>query len=103
MVSGWTEQTELWVFDFIENYWQKGIQQIFCTDVSKDGALMGPSTELYKSIVQKFPDLYFVASGGVRSMQDVFQLDEIGCKAVIVGKAIYEGSLLLSDIKKRVV
>lgn len=99
-VSGWTEQTEIWIYDFIENYIQKGVKQIFCTDVSKDGALEGPSTELYKNIVQKFPELHFIASGGVSSIDDVYELQEIGCKGVIIGKAIYEGRIQLKELKK---
>jgi len=98
-VSGWTEDTELWVYDFIRKYVEKGMKQIFCTDVSKDGALEGPSTELYKNIVQKFPGLHFIASGGVSSIDDVYELQEIGCKGVIIGKAIYEGRILLSELK----
>ena len=99
-ISGWTEQTEIWIYDFIEEYLQKGIKQIFCTDVSKDGALEGPSTALYKNIVEKFPDLHFIASGGVSSLDDVYQLQDIGCKGVIIGKAIYEGRVQLADLKK---
>lgn len=98
-VSGWTEQTEIWVYDFIEDYIQKGVNQIFCTDVSKDGALEGPSTELYKNIIEKFPELHFVASGGVSSLDDVYKLQDIGCKGVIIGKAIYEGRVQLHDLK----
>lgn len=99
-VSGWTEETEIWIYDFIEKYIGKGMKQIFCTDVSKDGALEGPSTELYKSIVEKFPELHFIASGGVSSIDDVYQLQEIGCKGVIIGKAIYEGRIELNELKK---
>ena len=98
-ITGWTEQTDVWIYDFIEEYTGKGIAQIFCTDVSKDGALQGPSTNLYKSIVQKFPELHFVASGGVSSMDDVYGLQEVGCKGAIIGKAIYEGRIALSDLK----
>jgi phosphoribosylformimino-5-aminoimidazole carboxamide ribotide isomerase len=98
-VSGWLEETDIWVYDFIRKYKEKGINQVFCTDVSKDGALEGPSTELYRDIVKEFPDLHFVASGGVSSMDDVVKLQEIGCKGVIIGKAIYEGRILLSDLK----
>ena len=98
-ISGWTEQTEIWIYDFIEDYIQKGIKQIFCTDVTKDGALEGPSIELYKSIIEKFPDLHFIASGGVSSLDDVFALQDIGCKGVIIGKAIYEGRVQLADLK----
>ncbi len=99
-ISGWTEETEIWIYDFIEAYSQQGVQQIFCTDVAKDGALEGPSTELYKSILEKFPDLHFIASGGVSSIDDVYQLHDIGCKGVIIGKAIYEGRVQLADLKK---
>jgi phosphoribosylformimino-5-aminoimidazole carboxamide ribotide isomerase len=98
-ISGWTEQTEIWIYDFMEDYIQKGIKQIFCTDVAKDGALEGPSTELYKRIIEKFPDLHFIASGGVSSLDDVYVLQDIGCKGVIIGKAIYEGRVQLADLK----
>lgn len=99
-VSGWTEQTTIWIYDFLEKYSGKGVKQIFCTDVSKDGALAGPSVDLYKSIVEKFPDLHFIASGGVSSLDDVYQLQDLGCKGVIIGKAIYEGRVTLQDLKK---
>lgn len=99
-VSGWTEETEIWIYDFLQKYIDKGMNQIFCTDVSKDGALEGPSTELYKNIVEKFPGLHFIASGGVSSIDDVYQLGEIGCKGVIIGKAIYEGRIQLNELKK---
>ena len=98
-VSGWLEQTDIWVYDFIEQYMQKGLNQIFCTDVSKDGALEGPSLELYGNIVKKFPALHFVASGGVSSADDLYQLEEAGCKGVIIGKAIYEGRITLGALK----
>jgi phosphoribosylformimino-5-aminoimidazole carboxamide ribotide isomerase len=99
-VSGWAEKTDIWIYDFIEKHINNGVQQIFCTDVSKDGKLEGPSIELYKSIIQKFSDLHFIASGGVSSIADVDQLQEIGCKGVIIGKAIYEGKIKLSDLVK---
>lgn len=99
-ISGWTEQTGIWVYDFIEEYTGKGINQIFCTDVAKDGALQGPAIDLYKSIVEKFPALHFVASGGAASIDDVCKLAEIGCKGVIIGKAIYEGRIQIGDLKK---
>jgi phosphoribosylformimino-5-aminoimidazole carboxamide ribotide isomerase len=67
--------------------------------VAKDGALEGPSLELYKSVIAKFPTLYFIASGGVSSIDDVHQLQDIGCNAVIIGKAIYEGRISLAQLK----
>lgn len=98
-ISGWLEQTDIWIYDFIEDYLQKGVKQIFCTDVSKDGALEGPAIVLYKSIVEKFPGLHFIASGGVSSLDDLYQLQDVGCKGAIIGKAIYEGRIALSDLK----
>ena len=99
-VGGWLETTDIDIYDFIESYVQKGVQQIFCTDVSKDGKLQGPSIELYKNIISKFPLLHFIASGGVASIGDLIELKEIGCTAAIVGKAIYEGRISISDLKK---
>lgn len=98
-ISGWTEKTDIWVYDFIQGYLESGVQQIFCTDVTKDGALEGPSIELYKNIIQKFPALHFIASGGVSTIDDLFQLQDIGCKGAIIGKAIYEGRIAVGDLK----
>ena len=100
-VSGWLEKTDIWVYDFMEKYIQHGIQQIFCTDVSKDGKLEGPSIDLYKNIISKFPKLHFIASGGVSSVKDLDALQEAGCKGVIVGKAIYEGRISLKELSSR--
>jgi phosphoribosylformimino-5-aminoimidazole carboxamide ribotide isomerase len=98
-VSGWLEKTDIWIYDFIEKYIQHGVQQIFCTDVSKDGKLEGPSVDLYKNVIQKFPNLHFIASGGVSEMKDVEALFDIGCKGVIIGKAIYENRISLNELK----
>ncbi|MCX6337312.1 MAG: HisA/HisF-related TIM barrel protein, partial [Bacteroidetes bacterium] len=76
----------------------KGILQSFCTDVSKDGKLEGPSIDLYKNIVEKFPSLFFIASGGVSCLDDLTALKELGCAGAIVGKAIYEGRIALKDL-----
>lgn len=99
-VGGWLETTDKWVYDFIEDYIGKGIRQVFCTDVSKDGLLQGPSLELYKNIVGKFPQLHFIASGGVSELDDVHRLEETGCKGVIIGKAIYEGRITLQELSR---
>ena len=98
-IGGWLETTDIWVYDFIEKYIGYGIQQIFCTDVSKDGKLEGPAVELYKNIVQKFPALHFIASGGVSSIDDLHALRDAGCGGAIVGKAIYEGRVVLNELR----
>ncbi|MFT4016372.1 MAG: 1-(5-phosphoribosyl)-5-[(5-phosphoribosylamino)methylideneamino]imidazole-4-carboxamide isomerase [Agriterribacter sp.] len=98
-VAGWLETTDIWIYDFIEKYINHGVKQLFCTDVSKDGKLEGPSTELYKNIIQKFPGLHFIASGGVSNIDDLHILSDAGCKGAIVGKAIYEGRIKIGDLK----
>lgn len=97
-VSGWTETTDQEITPFIEYWISRGIRQVFCTDISKDGQLAGPSIDLYKSILQQFPELYFIASGGVSSMEDIIALEQIGCKGAIVGKAIYEKRVTLQQL-----
>lgn len=99
-VSGWLEKTEIGIYNFIAKYQLHGITQLFCTDVSKDGKLEGPSTVLYKNIIQQFPGLHFIASGGVSSLDDLYALQEIGCSGAIIGKAIYENRISLNDLKK---
>lgn len=97
-IGGWLQVSEETIIQFIEKYIRKGIKQLFCTDISKDGKLEGPSLELYTKIVRQFPDLHFIASGGVSSMDDINALREIGCKGVIVGKAIYEGRIKIEEL-----
>ncbi|MES2761869.1 MAG: 1-(5-phosphoribosyl)-5-[(5-phosphoribosylamino)methylideneamino]imidazole-4-carboxamide isomerase [Bacteroidota bacterium] len=99
-VGGWLETTNISIFDFIEENLQEGIQQIFCTDISKDGLLQGPSIELYKTILAKFPSLSLTASGGVSNSDDLYKQKEIGCSAAIVGKAIYENKITMNDLKQ---
>jgi phosphoribosylformimino-5-aminoimidazole carboxamide ribotide isomerase len=100
VVNGWQENTGVCLYDFIENYINHGIRQIFCTDVSKDGKMEGAAVDLYKGIIARFPALDFIASGGVRSVNDLEELQTIGCKGVIVGKALYEGRIKVVDLKK---
>jgi phosphoribosylformimino-5-aminoimidazole carboxamide ribotide isomerase len=98
-IGGWLETTDIWIYDFIQQYSELGLQQIFCTDVSKDGKLEGPSVPLYKNIISKFPRLHFIASGGVSKLADLHDLAEIGCAGAIVGKAIYENRISLKEIE----
>ena len=99
-VDGWMQTTDVLLNDFLQNYINHGVQQIFCTDISKDGKMEGPAIELYKNIVLKFPAIYFIASGGVASVNDLHLLKEAGCSGVIIGKAIYENNISLTDLKQ---
>jgi phosphoribosylformimino-5-aminoimidazole carboxamide ribotide isomerase len=98
-VGGWLETTPLSVFDFLEQNVRQCVQHIFCTDIAKDGLLQGPSVKLYRQILERFPDIDFVASGGVSNLQDVETLREIGCSGAIIGKAIYEGNITMQQLK----
>ncbi len=97
-VSGWQESTSVDILPFLESYTAEGITKVVCTDISKDGMLQGPSTELYKQILDKFPDMYLIASGGVSCMQDILDLERAGLPAVILGKAIYENRITLQEL-----
>jgi len=97
-IGGWLEKTDISVYDFMKSYIDKGVKQIFCTDIKKDGKLQGPSIELYQKIIEQFPNLHLIASGGVSSLDDLIELEEIGCSAAIVGKAIYENKITISEL-----
>lgn len=97
-VSGWQEQTSLNLFDFLKEYIQNGIKYCICTDIAKDGMLQGPSTDLYKKILDKNAALQLIASGGISSLNDLEQLKEAGLYGAIIGKAIYEGKISLKEI-----
>ncbi|MGQ1787042.1 1-(5-phosphoribosyl)-5-[(5-phosphoribosylamino)methylideneamino]imidazole-4-carboxamide isomerase [Saccharicrinis sp. GN24d3] len=99
-VSGWTETSDLELIPFVQDYISKGISKVICTDISKDGMLQGPATELYKKMLDEFPELYLVASGGLSSLEDIDRLVEAKVSAVITGKAIYEGKIGLKQLEK---
>jgi phosphoribosylformimino-5-aminoimidazole carboxamide ribotide isomerase len=99
-VSGWAETSTLWVYDFLEKYVEKGVKYTISTDVAKDGLLQGPSFDLYRQIQDRVPSLHVIASGGVSNLDDIYKLDEMKLYGVIVGKAIYEGRVLLEDLQR---
>ena len=99
-IGGWLEQTNVFVYDFINQFHDKGITQFFCTDIAKDGMMEGPSTSLYKTILKECKGIQLTASGGVSKPDDLFELKEAGCTAAIVGKAIYEGTISMEDLKQ---
>ncbi len=98
-VQGWQEQSSLDVIPFIKSYVDKGISYVICTDISKDGMLEGPSFNLYQRILNETKSVKLIASGGVTSIEEINKLEDIGCEAVIIGKAIYEGRINLKDLE----
>jgi phosphoribosylformimino-5-aminoimidazole carboxamide ribotide isomerase len=99
-ISGWLENSSLHWKTFIENYIACGVRQFLCTDIAKDGMLSGPSVDLYNEIMETFPDIYLIASGGVSSKHDLIALNEAKIPAVVLGKAIYEGKITLTEISE---
>ncbi|MEP6466330.1 MAG: 1-(5-phosphoribosyl)-5-[(5-phosphoribosylamino)methylideneamino]imidazole-4-carboxamide isomerase [Parafilimonas sp.] len=99
MINGWQQSANINIIKYISAYIIKGIKQIFCTDISKDGLLQGVSIDLYKKIINAFPQLNLIASGGVSSVNDIEELNTIGCSGVIIGKALYEGRIQLQQLK----
>jgi len=100
MIHGWQQSANISIVNYISAYINKGIRNMFCTDISKDGLLQGTSIDLYKKILTAFPQLNLIASGGVSDSTDLEELDAIGCSGVIIGKALYEGKIQLSQLKK---
>ena len=96
--SGWLENSETDVVDFIKEYQKKGFNEVVCTDISKDGMLQGPSTALYQEIIEN-STIELIASGGISNIEDVQKMKEIGCAGTIIGKAIYEGRISLEDLR----
>jgi phosphoribosylformimino-5-aminoimidazole carboxamide ribotide isomerase len=97
-ISGWLEDGGINIFDFMGNMISLGATNIFCTDISKDGVMEGPSIELYKKIMKQHPEINLIASGGVSNIDDVIALKEMGCSGAIIGKAIYEGLISLEAL-----
>ncbi len=90
--SGWTENSDKDIIDFISEYRSKGVKYTVCTDISKDGMLQGPSTSLYKDILEAV-NINLIASGGITSLKDIESVRAAGCEGAIIGKAVYEGKL----------
>lgn len=98
-IQGWQQDSKLYVYDFIGNYIEKGIKYAMCTDISKDGTLQGAATDLYKKIKEQFKELKLIASGGIGNLKDLEACEKVGCEAVIIGKAIYEGKIKLKELR----
>jgi phosphoribosylformimino-5-aminoimidazole carboxamide ribotide isomerase len=99
-INGWQTETSISIFDLLKDHSAKGVRSAFVTDIGRDGAMTGPSVELYREILATVPELNLIASGGVGSIADVESLDAVGCAAVIVGKAIYEGRISDEELKR---
>lgn len=97
--EGWLESSDSDIVKFISGYRAKGIKYTICTDIEKDGMLQGPSTDLYKEILE-IPGLNLIASGGISTIRNIEELSQIGCEGAVIGKALYEGILDLKEISR---
>ncbi|UII33795.1 1-(5-phosphoribosyl)-5-[(5-phosphoribosylamino)methylideneamino] imidazole-4-carboxamide isomerase [Fulvivirga ulvae] len=99
-IRGWQKSTDLDIMDHIEYFYSRGLKYVKTTDISKDGVMQGPAFELYQNIIDQFPDICVLASGGVRSVDDIKRLNDMGVFAVIFGKAFYEGRIKLKELEQ---
>ena len=97
-INGWKEDSTEDLLPFLKKYIDAGVKNVLCTEISKDGTLQGPAIDLYKRVMQEYPDLRLIASGGVSSIDDIRALDAAGIPAVVFGKAIYEGKIDLHEL-----
>ena len=96
--NGWLKTSELELIPYLNSYSEKGVEQVICTDISKDGMLEGPSVELYVKILEEVPGVNLIASGGVSTLTDLEKLKSIGCSGAILGKALYENRITLKEL-----
>ena len=98
-ISGWLEESESNIYDFIKEKIKIGIQYVISTDIDKDGMLEGPSFDLYEKIIAENPNIKLIASGGITSASDLEKVKSIGCEGAIIGKALYENRIKFNDLK----
>ena len=97
--DGWLETSDQSLFDFLDIYQTKGVKYVICTDINKDGMLLGPSFNLYEQIINK-TEIKLIASGGVSQFDELTLLSKMGCEGVIIGKAIYEKHISLKQLEQ---
>ncbi|MEO1588795.1 MAG: HisA/HisF-related TIM barrel protein, partial [Bacteroidota bacterium] len=97
-IHGWQDTSDFTVFDLIHRYLHAGLKYVVCTDISKDGMLQGPGLDIYRKIQSEFPQIELIASGGVTTLEDLDQLEEMQVNGAIIGKALYEGKLSLKEL-----
>jgi phosphoribosylformimino-5-aminoimidazole carboxamide ribotide isomerase len=98
-VHGWQQTSELSLWNALDNFLDRGLTHVLCTDVDRDGALSGPNVDLYREAVRRYPHIEWQASGGVRNAEDLHALTAVGASAAISGKALLEGLIPIQDLK----
>jgi len=98
-INGWKEDSDVRLEVFLSRFMKEGTRNVLCTEISRDGTLAGPAIDLYRSIMERYPQCRLIASGGVGSTEDILALDEAGIPSVVFGKAYYEGRINLNEFK----
>lgn len=101
-INGWKEDSKESLLPFLKKYVDMGVKRVLCTEISKDGTLAGPAVQLYKEVMESYPELQLIASGGVSSINDIVTLQANGIPAVVFGKAIYEGRIDLKELQETI-
>lgn len=97
--QGWTEETDTSLWECLDEFEKAGAKHILCTDVLRDGTLTGPNFDLYVEILNRYPALQLQASGGVRNIDDLELLRELGVPAAISGKALLDGRITSEEVR----
>ncbi len=100
-INGWKEDSDNDLLPFLAYYVERGVKHVLCTEISKDGTLSGPATDLYKEVLAAYPSLHLIASGGVSCNDDIVELQREGIPAVVFGKAYYEGRIRLDELRRQ--
>ncbi|HEX3101131.1 MAG TPA: HisA/HisF-related TIM barrel protein, partial [Pyrinomonadaceae bacterium] len=101
-IDAWRTETREPILSYLRKYAERGVTKAFVTDIVSDGTMEGPSIKLYKKILGAVQEIDLIASGGVRSIDDIDELEKIGCAGVIIGRALYEQTIKLEDLAKYV-
>lgn len=97
-INGWKEDSSEDLLPFLKQYTDKGVRNVLCTEISKDGTLQGPAIDLYQQIMKAYPDMHLIASGGVSCNDDIRALETADIPAVVFGKAFYEGKIKVEEL-----
>lgn len=98
--KAWQKKADIDLIEHIEYFHLRGLKYLKVTDMNRDGVLEGPNFELYQNLVDTFPNTRIAASGGVRSVDDIRKLKEMGLYGVIIGRALYEGKIKVEDLRE---
>jgi len=96
-VAGWQQDSGVTIEDLIERFLPAGLTHVLCTDISRDGTLLGSNVALYQSLAAQYPQVSFQASGGIGGIADIEALKGSGVGGVILGRSLLEGKFTAEE------